>query len=454
MTNNIKTITIIMYSWLLYWITNTLWDKFVLFPKVSMWTIFLRDAPNHSFYARPSDLLLIVMFSITTSVFLNNKIKTDQHYKELLENIDDAVLICGSLNSSSAKRFVEINEAACEMLGYSREEFLRLSPGNIIDPERIGDLSAIMELLRTEGQALFKTVFIKKDGAKAQVEVNAKLSQYKGESICLAMVRDVTVVHLAEKALRESEQQLRLVTDRLIGVREEERGRISKELHDELGQNLIYLKMQVSQIQSRLPNSCSDLDGECEKLLAHLDETIDNVRRLSQDLKPVALEKLGFSLAVDLLIEESTESFGAKARVDLDVIDDVLLPEAQLNLYRIIQESLTNIGKHAHATEVSMAIKEQPGQIFIRIQDNGRGFDPHQTPGKVGLGLSAIQERARLIDAELKIQSQRGQGTEIILTIPLNGIATSGAREPRNEPISHFIGRRPCFGSGRDQEHS
>jgi len=204
----------------------------------------------------------------------------------------------------------------------------------------------------------------------------------------------------------------------------------------------MFLKMQVSLLQSRLPRVLGNLRIECGKLLNHLDKTAESVRRLSQDLNPRVLEEMGFSLALKILIEESCELYGIKSLVmDQDKVDDSLSAAAQLNLYRIFQESLTNIGKHAQATRISVKIKNQGDHIFIKIQDNGKGYDPLQAPSeKKGLGLSTISERARLIGGRSIIQSHPGKGTEIILTIPSRKMAIAERRKWVNEFIPNFIG--------------
>ena len=440
--NNRRLIFLAILAGIVYWFADTIWDKFVGFPNIPFLSILLYDAPTHKFYFRPSGLVLIGICGILYSMFLKKMKDRESSYQQLLEDVNDAVFIKPSITFDDTEKYVEVNEVACEMLGYTKEEMLQLSPQAIIDPERLDDLLNLRETLKTEGHALFQTDLLKKDGSKIPVEINAHAFQFKGAPVCLALVRDISAALAAEKAFQDLEQQFRILAERLLEVQEEERGRLSKELHDDLGQNLMFLKMQVSSLQSRLPETLAHLRKECGKLLSHLDETAENVRRLCQDLNPQVLEKVGFSLALNFLIRESCELYGIKSlALDLDKIDDLLSATAQLNLYRIFQESLTNIGKHAQATEISVKVKKRDGQIFIRIQDNGKGYDPVQASSEMkGIGLSTLNERARLIGGQLIIQSRPGKGTEIILTIPLKSMATAGRMKWGNESISNSNG--------------
>lgn len=340
--------------------------------------------------------------------------------EQLMEDFHEALFIMPSSILDGTEKFVNVNQIACKMLGYSRKQLLKLSLQNLFPPERIDDLLPILKMLKTEGRAIYKTVLLRKDGSKLPVEINSKIFQLERKSICLVMVRDITIVLSLKKKLGEKEDQLRSLSKLLLTVREEERSRISKELHDELGQNLAFLKMEVNSIKKGLPKLFPDLRIEFEKLLGHLQEIAENVRHISQDLQPRGLKELGFSSAARLLIQESCQHYGIKVGVDLDAVVDSLLPEAQFNLYRIIQESLTNIGKHAQAAEISVRIKEHDDQIFICIKDDGKGFDLRRAAVNKGLGLLTIKERACLMGGQLEIKSQRGKGTEIRLIIPLN----------------------------------
>jgi PAS domain S-box-containing protein len=233
---------------------------------------------------------------------------------------------------------------------------------------------------------------------------------------------DITLRRRAEEALRESERRLRYLTSQLLSAQERERKRISMELHDELGQSLAVLKLQIRAIERGLGDNQQDLKEGCLELLRYLDGVIDDVRRLSRDLSPAILEDLGLQSALKYLINGVSKHYRVSHAFEVEDLDHLFPADAQIIIYRIFQECLTNISKHAGATEVSIAIREHDGLISLVIEDNGAGFDPalalaHRASDR-GLGLAALDERARMLGGTLEIRSQPGSGVRVTCVIP------------------------------------
>ena len=233
---------------------------------------------------------------------------------------------------------------------------------------------------------------------------------------------DITMRRRAEEALRESEQRLRFLTSQLLSAQERERKRISMELHDELGQSLAVLKLQIRAIKRSLGEDQQDVKAECQELLRYLDGVIDDVRRLSRDLSPAILEDLGLQSALKYLINGVGKHYTVRDVFEVEDLDHRFPADAQIIIYRIFQECLTNISRHAGATEFSIAVKEHESLISLIIEDNGVGFDPaqvltRQATGR-GLGLAALDERARMLGGTLEIRSQPGAGTRVTCVIP------------------------------------
>jgi signal transduction histidine kinase len=226
----------------------------------------------------------------------------------------------------------------------------------------------------------------------------------------------------AEEALKESEQELRQLTSQLLSIQEKERRRVARELHDELGQALTVLKINLVAIEDKLAPDQQHLKANCEHMLSYIDTVIENVRRLSWDLSPSSLEDLGLSAALGYLVDETCRTHHLQSAVVMDEIDQLFPPEIQINIYRIFQESLTNVVKHARASLVSVNVTREDGKVSFMIRDNGRGFNVKQVMdskvAKRSLGLTAMNERALMARGSLQISSRRGQGTTVAFSIP------------------------------------
>ena len=226
----------------------------------------------------------------------------------------------------------------------------------------------------------------------------------------------------AEKALRHSEERLRFLTSKLLAAQETERGRLSRELHDDLGQALLVLRMRLKGILRR----CS-LEAQAQQNLEeaniYLLDVIDKVRRISRDLSPSILERLGLSEALRDLLEEFKKYFGKEMiiKADLDEVKDILPEEANIVIYRITQEFLNNVHKHSEATQVTVAIKAMPEKVAITLEDNGKGFVVDEIKDRPrerrGLGLASMEERLRMLGSKYSLTSRPGIGTRLYCEI-------------------------------------
>jgi len=164
---------------------------------------------------------------------------------------------------------------------------------------------------------------------------------------------------------------------------------------------------------------------ECEESLQHLDRVIEEVRRICRDLSPSILENLGFAAAVRWLVDNFAKTYQIKVSVDAVEIDHLFPREAQIVIYRIFQEALGNVGKHAQAKHVTIRIQNQNGAVDFFIEDDGKGFDVKQAlmrgPAERGLGLPVMEERAHMLGGALDLQSGEGRGTSIAFNIPIEG---------------------------------
>jgi signal transduction histidine kinase len=207
-------------------------------------------------------------------------------------------------------------------------------------------------------------------------------------------------------------------------VQENERKRISFELHDELGQSLAALKLQVGSIARRLGGvDPAELQLVCDEMRNNINQIIENVRRLARDLSPVVLDDLGLQAAIEYLVNNFAKIYTVAIKYQLTDINHLFNEDSQRIIYRILQEALNNIGKHAQAKHVSLVIKEEDGAVRFTVKDDGRGFNVQKTLDKKdaerGMGLAAMAERVRILGGKINIVSRPGIDTTVTFTAPI-----------------------------------
>ncbi len=243
-----------------------------------------------------------------------------------------------------------------------------------------------------------------------------------GQPKVLVTIQDISLRKQAEGALRQSEENLRYLASQLLYAQERERRRIAHELHDDLGQSLLLLKLQLSIICRGLPPDLQKPRKECAASVDNVQEIIDSVRRLSQDLIPPILSEIGLNSAINDLLNEFCRPQNIDCYSDIDDLKGMFSPNTELILYRIVQEALTNIGKYSQATQVLVSLKRKDHQVWLSVEDNGLGFELERIMARRGrtrgLGLASMEERARMIGGTFHIWSKPGEGTKIHIIMP------------------------------------
>ena len=235
----------------------------------------------------------------------------------------------------------------------------------------------------------------------------------------------------AEERLRKSHGQLRALSIYLQYIREEERSRISRQVHDELGQALTGLKMDLYWMANRLPKDLRPVLDKTKAMASHIDSTIQTVRRIATELRPGILDDLGLVPAIEWQAQEFQKRTGIKCKVTSHLPESMLDDDLNTAFFRIFQETLTNIIRHAQAKRVEVLLHQQDSLLCMEVRDNGRGITEAEINNTHSIGLLGMRERASLLGGEVTFEGEPGKGTTVRVGIPLS--RTSSISSGNNE---------------------
>ena len=320
------------------------------------------------------------------------------------------------------------NSGAERLMGYHAHEILGASLTKLFTaPDvRRGKPEQNLELAKLRGRAEDEGWRVRKDGSRFQANVIiTALRDDQGRLLGFAQVtRDITGLKQAEKQLRDSREQLRALAAYLQSVREEERTRIAREVHDELGQALTGLKMELSWLDKKFAEAghfpaLRFLRQKTREMPEVVDEIISTVRKIATELRPGVLDDLGLEAAIEWQIHDFQKRTGIKCEFASNLKDIRLSQERATAVFRIFQETLTNVVRHANASRVKIKLEATRGKLMLEVQDNGKGVTARDLSGVKSLGLLGMRERAMMLDGEVTIVGRRGKGTTVGLRIPL-----------------------------------
>ena len=270
---------------------------------------------------------------------------------------------------------------------------------------------------------------LRADGEEFPIEAAISQVEVGGQKLYTVILRDITERKQAEEQLRTSREQLRALAAHLQSVREDERTRIAREIHDELGQVLTGLRIDLAWVASRLlPGDETPLPDRVKAMLGLVDTTIRLVRRIATDLRPGVLDDLGLVAAVEWQAQEFQNRTGITCEFSANQPDLALPPEVGTAVFRICQETLTNVARHAHATRVELRLEAEAGALLLTVADNGRGITEQELVNQTSLGLLGMRERALLLGGQVTIAGRPGEGTTVMVRVPLeiSGVQTGG----------------------------
>lgn len=335
----------------------------------------------------------------------------------IVESSDD-----GIIGQTLDGTIVSWNKGAERIFGYSPEEVEGRSISIVVPPDRSDDLPMIIR--KTAGGEHInqhETVHIRKDGRRIDVSLTVSpiVSDSGGIIGTSAIVRDITERKRVQEELRKSNEQLHDLYGRLQSAREEERTRIAREIHDEFGQALTALKIDLAWIRKKLTGEQTSLVEKIDGMSKSIGMTIHSIKRLSSDLRPAILDDFGLSAAIEWQAEEFESRTGTRCEVSLEVNDAVIGADVSTAVFRILQEAMTNIMRHAGAAKVRLELKESPGELVFTVSDNGRGITGKEIANPRSYGLMGIRERVYSLGGSVEIEGFPGEGTTLRVRIPL-----------------------------------
>jgi len=264
------------------------------------------------------------------------------------------------------------------------------------------------------------------DGETREVEIASAALPDHGRTVVQMVITDITQRQRQAREQVNHREELRRLSANVVEAREEERRRIARELHDELGQRLTALKMELSTLGPAAARRSQD--GRITKMLEMVDDTVAAVRRIAADLRPMMLDDLGLNAAIEWLARDAGHRMGIQITVRLGEEDPPVAQGAAIALFRMVQEALTNVARHAHATEVCIEMRQEGGELLLRVRDNGVGFSDRSTQQDGRYGLLGIRERAYMLGGRLEVDNPPGGGGQITVRLPLAPAdRTSGA---------------------------
>jgi PAS domain S-box-containing protein len=337
--------------------------------------------------------------------------ESEERYRRLFETANDGILL---LEKHEGK-ITHANPAATGMLGYSKEECIGKKLQNIGVSLDMGDFQKIMQTLDRSGIIYYDDVPVK---TKSGQFIDTDIYMVDRARLVQCNIRDISERKRAAEVIKKNEEQLRNLTAHMQKVTEMERTNIAREIHDELGQALTILKMDLSSLRKMFPEDQTSMLEKTDVMSRLIDKTIQMVKRIATDLRPGLLDDLGLSAALEWQLEEFQKRTGITHKIVIDPKDVTFDSDRNTALFRIFQETLTNIARHAEATEVSVSLKQKDGQIELKVQDNGRGITEGELSHPKSFGLIGIRERAIIFGGSSNVKGFPGKGTTVTVTIP------------------------------------
>ncbi|MBN8672740.1 MAG: PAS domain S-box protein [Chitinophagales bacterium] len=358
--------------------------------------------------------VLVLIRDITETKRAERMLKeSEEKYRTLVEQASDGIFI-----ADFKGRFIVVNPAGYKLSQYSAEELKSQTIYDFVFSEDLKEMPFQMEELAAGKTAISERRMRRKDGSVIDVEITARII---AQDRFLAFIRDITERKKVQQELLKSREELRQLSNHLENIREEERMHIAREIHDELGQHLTVIKMDISRLGKKIAGN-EVLEKEVQEILEMINTIVATVRKISSELRPSMLDDLGLVAALEWYSRDFIKRTGIKTSFNSSVGEMELPDKTKTGFFRIFQESLTNVARHSEATEVNTSLYRKDNKLFMVIHDNGKGFDALETIGKRTLGLLGMKERALMMGGRFVVSSSPGNGTEIEVAVSLENV--------------------------------
>jgi PAS domain S-box-containing protein len=371
-------------------------------------------------------LFTVILRDVTQRVHAEEMLaRSEARLRGILDSAMDAIITI-----DERQHIVLFNAAAEEVFKCARTEAIG-APLTWFIPDRFRPSHA--EHVRAFGEGVGTSrrmgharvvMGLRRDGEEFPIEASISQATEGGQRFYTVILRDVTQRARAEKALRDSREEIQALALEASSAREDEKRRIARELHDELGQALTSLKIDLSWLRDNLGAATPETQAKLAAMQLLLDGTVAAARRISADLRPLMLDDLGLTAAADWLAQNFTSRTGVPCELVIGT-GELDLPDPYATaVFRVLQESLTNIAKHAQATQVEATLEREAGEVVLTVHDNGRGFESGGARKPGSFGLVGLRERAYLVGGDVAVRSSPGQGTTVELKIPTKNMET------------------------------
>lgn len=379
-------------------------------------------------------ILLAVMFVFIISLLIVNDVRSlinklkksnelisesEKKYRYLFDHAPILIFIW----DIETLTILEINELVKKSYGYSEEEWQKLTLPDIRPKEDRAHIMSIRQKF-LDGQIQPSatrnlTRHIMKSGEIRYLNITGYPIEYRSRKAVLSLAEDITDRYMAEENIRRMNEEIKGLYKHLETIREDERTYLAREIHDELGQYITLLKMDVAWIEKRTGNMNAEIKDHFNKIYEHIDLTVNNMRRLITELRPPLLDDAGILATIEWHLNTLRSRTDINCTLSIPAYEPTLPPDVAIGIYRIYQEATTNILKHAQADSIHVFIDLSDDVFTMHISDNGIGITDETLARPKGYGIIGMKERASTINGTLSIKSSPAHGTKIVLQIPL-----------------------------------